>query len=394
MSGVDGCTDTSLRKPERPKMPRATLHGRSNIGAGREFADQAAFDAAYRKYSADLRHYDDVLYPEYRSAKKRAARPADDGSRAIQRRRDNPTAAANHVDREREARSYYLEREEQATFLRLCSSCRDAAIVDAVQQWADANRPDGTDEWWLQVQRVAHAAQSILLSYNQLAVLTHPRCWSIDLAAVEEAWELSWLTKEIGDAARAAWAAAGSPYPMGDWTPAAFAPRRAELKRRLAQPMHKRDGSAWTSASFKSRQQLADAGFNVACKHARCCDVRGCWRYDTDHRSWSHPNASQGLHDAKGWPIAGARFCGVIHNRCQEAESRTDGSRHSLEDAGQRLTAPAQPQTQDESAVCCGNEQEGEAGKESDAGEEQGSVADELCEDRAVSIEHCECPRL
>ena len=47
------------------------------------------------------------------------------------------------------------------------------------------------------------------------------------------------------------------------------------------------------------------------------------------------------------------------------------------------MAAPAQPQTQDETAACCSNEQEGEAGEEGEAvaegegGEEKAQSGDE-----------------
>ena len=210
------------------------------------------------------------------------ARPQDDGARAVQRRRDNPDAAGNHRRREKEARDLQAECEEQLHFLQYCKDGRDAAMLAAVRQWAAAHEPDGTDNWWLEVQRVAHAAQTQLRSYNQLAILTHPRCWRIDVAAVEEMWELHWLGCEVYDASIAAWEAAGSPYPrcLSDWLPATHIEQDAEFKRRHVQPMHKREGSSCTFAALQTRQQLADAGFNVACKHTQCCDKRDCWKYE------------------------------------------------------------------------------------------------------------------
>ena len=84
---------------------------------------------------------------------------------------------------------------------------------------------------------------------------------------------------------------------------------------------------------------MLGTGFNAACKHVQCCDARDCWKYDTTHGSWVDPDPEE--HDAKGWPVAGARRNGVLcrDSRCTEALSRTDGSRHSLEEAGQRVTA-------------------------------------------------------
>ena len=49
-----------LRKPELPKQPKAKVHGRSNVGAGKEFPDQAAFEAAKEAWREALR-----LRPEH-----------------------------------------------------------------------------------------------------------------------------------------------------------------------------------------------------------------------------------------------------------------------------------------------------------------------------------------
>ena len=345
MSG-SGSAPSSLKKPELPKEPRATAHGRSNIGRGKEFADQAAFDAARRKHAADRQHYDQVLYPAYRAAKKRAVRPAHDGAQATQRRKDNPVAAANHLARQREAsdllrqaRRLEAESGKQGEFMvRVCMDSRgkypddDVAMCKAVQHWAggcgntsclqckaqqltaldadaDVHPPDGTDEWWLEVQRVAHAAQTMLPSYNQFVRTVHPRCWRIDVAAVEEVWEL----RSDGQHAQS------------------------------AQPLHKRENSTWTSASLQTRQQLVDAGFQLACKHERCCDRRDCWKYeDLPHYGWADPCPCLREYDAKGWPIAGARdrICRKLVNwRHPNVVSRTDGSRHRLDEAGQGVVA-------------------------------------------------------
>ena len=85
----------SVPNPERPRKP-----AQPDLRTGTDEAKaarQQAYAAAMAKYSLAKAEYDDLLYPAYRAAQKKAARPADDGAQAVQRRRDNPAAAANHV---------------------------------------------------------------------------------------------------------------------------------------------------------------------------------------------------------------------------------------------------------------------------------------------------------
>ena len=330
----DGSSDELLRKPELPKMPRATEHGRSRIGPGKAFADQMAFDAAMARYKADKEHYDDVLYPAYRAAKKRAARPANDGEQAVQRRRSNPVLVSNHRQREQDARGCVSRLDAQETFkgqlLYPSFLSHDTPMVEAVRQWVAANEPDGLgDEWWHSLLKVAHAAQTHLTSYNSLALLTPKYCLQLDTASVEEAWTLRRRARPISEATNAAWEAAGSPYPYNgtDWIPAELTELWADIDRKWKLPMHKRVGNTWTDTSLRTYAQLVDDGYNMETAGA-----------------WTGGRGALNGYDAKGWRI----------------ESKEQGS-----------------------------EAEGSKSEGSEADEEQASVGDELCEEhvRVASLQ-------
>ena len=141
------------------------------------------------------------------------------------------------------------------------------------------------------------------------------------------------------------------------------------IHRMYAQPLHKRENSTWTSSSLHTRQQLVDAGFQLACKHERCCDRRECWKYeDLPHYLWSAPCPLK--YDAKGWPIAGARdqnTRSLVNWRHPNVVSRTDGSRHRLDEAGQGVVAQSAVVA---SASASSNLRDGDCGDDDEYAEE------------------------
>ena len=75
----------ALSKPERPRAPRPPDLRKVTDPAKRE-AKLAAHELAIADHKRKLQEYEDVLYPAYRAASKKAARPVDDGAKAVQRR--------------------------------------------------------------------------------------------------------------------------------------------------------------------------------------------------------------------------------------------------------------------------------------------------------------------
>ena len=161
-----------LRKPDLPrKPPKPDQRTGSQVAKA---ARQQNYDMLLCEYELAKREYDDVLYPEYRAAKKKAVRPGDDGARAVQRRKANTKAAANHKRREQQRRA----RDEQlrvmelcrqaigcsftldgSDYLRLWNMC-DKPMLRAVLEWETDHWPDGSQAWWLAFCQTAKAAQS------------------------------------------------------------------------------------------------------------------------------------------------------------------------------------------------------------------------------------------
>ena len=150
----------SVPKPDHPRKP-----AKPDLRTGSDEAKaarQQEYDAAMAKYSLAKAEYDDVLYPAYRAAQKKAARPADDGAQAVQRRRNNPVAAANHKQREALRQAEIEAIDEQVRFLAVCqdaigcvltfdgsdyvrlyNAC-DKPMLRAVLQWVTESPPDGS----------------------------------------------------------------------------------------------------------------------------------------------------------------------------------------------------------------------------------------------------------
>ena len=95
--GVDAAAAAAaLSKPERPRAPRPPDLRKVTDPAKRE-AKLAAHELAIADHKRKLQEYEDVLYPAYRAASKKAARPVDDGAKAVQRRQESASAAAAHA---------------------------------------------------------------------------------------------------------------------------------------------------------------------------------------------------------------------------------------------------------------------------------------------------------
>ena len=91
--------EAALVKPTRPTKPPAP-DLRKVSDATTKAKREVEYVVKLLVHTLELREYNEVLYPAYRQAQKRAARPDDDGARAVQRRQLNPQSVAKHAERE------------------------------------------------------------------------------------------------------------------------------------------------------------------------------------------------------------------------------------------------------------------------------------------------------
>ena len=170
---TNASNNTVLTKPERPHVPKAP-DLRDVKDAAKRKAKQDAYDAAHEEYLCKMKVYE-PKYAAYRAAKKKAARPSDDGARAVKRRQQNLSAASNH--RVREGNAYRAELQlkvvsdlkhslqrgapardphgfegaDDIAFIRAW----DRHALQALIAWADAVPPDGSQDWWAHLWGVA-----------------------------------------------------------------------------------------------------------------------------------------------------------------------------------------------------------------------------------------------
>ena len=136
----------ALEKPERPRAPRPPDLRKVTDPAKRE-AKLAAHELAVADHKRKLQEYDDVLYPAYRAASKKASRPTDDGAKAVQRRKQNPVAVSNHAAREA-ARSANVRYEWEQILREYAAQCaEDAGHLRDLQLYLQV------DEHWHICQR-------------------------------------------------------------------------------------------------------------------------------------------------------------------------------------------------------------------------------------------------
>ena len=167
-----GSSSSVLNKPDRPDPPK-----QPDL---RYVKDPIKRKAMWDAYLAECEAHKPVQeayeaeYAVYRAAKKKTARPSDDGARAVQRRRANPAAADNHRRREGDARRGELQQSvvyDLEHSLSCGQSARpsdpimtyhdwpgtdglahrrawDRATLQGLVAWARAVPPDGSNEWW------------------------------------------------------------------------------------------------------------------------------------------------------------------------------------------------------------------------------------------------------
>ena len=151
--GVDAAAAAAaLLKPERPRAPRVPDLRKVTDPAKRE-AKLAAHELAVADHKRKLQEYEDVLYPAYRAASKKAARPVDDGAKAVQRRQESASAAAAHAARERARQAELADNvqgEWEQTLRDFAERCADdAGYLQDLHFYLDTD-----EEWYIRERQV------------------------------------------------------------------------------------------------------------------------------------------------------------------------------------------------------------------------------------------------
>ena len=170
--------------PDKVYLPQRKAKG--NIGVGKQYADEVAFQAAVdaarhaKKERAALVKERERVKEQIRergrdrSGRQRDAEHETDSERRVRQRSEDDAQAAAHADRERCAkqqqarlcwqqelvRQVRIPRHEHALEMCRVTQRWDEPWWRAIDNWLDEHKPNGTEQWWSDFATYARSVQT------------------------------------------------------------------------------------------------------------------------------------------------------------------------------------------------------------------------------------------